>query len=88
MTLRCLERKRKASNPMHFICSPFGSSGDVHPLLGLALALKQRGHQVTFVVNSYFEEIVKQYGIDFIELGTKDEILETANHPDLWNPTH
>ena len=36
---------------MHFIVSPIGSAGDVHPFLGLAVALQQRGHRVTVVVN-------------------------------------
>jgi rhamnosyltransferase subunit B len=71
---------------MHFLCSPFGSSGDIHPMLGLALALKQRGHRVTFIVNGYFEEVVKKYGVDFVELGTKEAFLKSASHPDLWNP--
>jgi rhamnosyltransferase subunit B len=71
---------------MHFLCSPFGSSGDIHPMLGLALALKQRGHRVTFIVNGYFEDVVKKYGVDFVELGTKEAFLQSASHPDLWNP--
>ncbi len=71
---------------MHFLCSPFGSSGDIHPMLGLALALKQRGHRVTFIVNGYFEEVVKKYGVDFVELGTKETFIQSASNPDLWNP--
>ena len=32
---------------MHFVCTTFGSSGDVFPFLGLALELQRRGHDVT-----------------------------------------
>jgi rhamnosyltransferase subunit B len=41
---------------VEIIVSPMGSAGDVHPLLGLALALKRRGHRVTFVTSGYFRE--------------------------------
>jgi UDP:flavonoid glycosyltransferase YjiC (YdhE family) len=71
---------------MHFLCSPFGSAGDIQPMLGLALALQQRGHCVTFAANGYFEEVVRKYGVDFVELGTQEAFLKSARHPDLWNP--
>lgn len=71
---------------MHFIVSPFGSAGDVHPFLGLALALKRRGHDITFVVNGYFTDVAERHGVDVVEFGTREEFLEKANHPDLWNP--
>lgn len=55
-------------------------------MLGVALALKDRGHHVTFLVNGYFREAVESCGIDFEELGTRDEFLQSAANPDLWNP--
>ena len=60
---------------MHFVCSPFGSSGDVYPMLGLALALQARGHRVTLVGNGYFEDLIRSLSLDFVQLGTRDEFL-------------
>ncbi len=71
---------------MHFIFSPIGSAGDVHPMLGIAVLLQKRGHEITFQTNGYFQETVEQYGLRFIELGSKDQFLSVANHPDLWKP--
>jgi UDP:flavonoid glycosyltransferase YjiC (YdhE family) len=65
---------------------PFGSHGDVHPFIGLSLALKERGHDVTCVVNSYFSELLRRTGLDFVEMGNGDDFLELAAHPDLWHP--
>ena len=70
---------------MHFTISPFGSAGDVHPFLGLALKLQGRGHGVAFVTTGYFEETVRRHGLTYVELGTKDEFLEAVGNPDLWS---
>ena len=71
---------------MHFIFSPIGSAGDVHPMLGIAIALHKRGHEITFQTNGYFQETVERHGLRFIELGSKAQFLSVANHPDLWKP--
>lgn len=71
---------------MHFLCCPFGSSGDIHPMLGLGLALQQRGHRVTMVANGYFRDLVEQFGLEYDELGTKDEFLELTRRPEIWHP--
>lgn len=70
----------------HFVMAPFGSAGDVHPFLGLALALQRRGHRVTFVVNGYFEALARQLGLDIELLGTRDEFLRLTESADLWHP--
>lgn len=71
---------------MHFICSTFGSAGDVFPLLGLALELRQRGHQITFLTNAHFENIVRQYDLHFERLGSEDDYQACINNPHLWQP--
>ncbi len=71
---------------MHFIFSPIGSAGDVHPMLGIAVELQKRGHEITFQTNGYFQETVERQGLRFVELGSKDQFLAVANHPDLWKP--
>jgi UDP:flavonoid glycosyltransferase YjiC (YdhE family) len=65
---------------------PIGSSGDVHPFVGLAGALEARGHHVTFVVCGYFRELVERAGLEYVELGTREEFLSALDHPDLWHP--
>ncbi len=77
--------RNKEAN-LHFIFSPIGSAGDVHPMLSVALELQRRGHEITFVVNGYFRELIDRHGLRHVPLGSREEFLAGANHPDLWNP--
>ena len=70
----------------HFVFSPLGSAGDVHPLLGIAIELQKRQHRVTFITHGYFRELVQRHGLSMVELGTREEFLASINHPDLWHP--
>lgn len=71
---------------MHFLCSTFGSAGDVFPMLGLALALRERGHDVAFATNGQFESVVRRHGLPFERLGTAEEYQECLRDPALWDP--
>lgn len=71
---------------MHFIFSPIGSAGDVHPMLGIAVELHGRGHEVTFLANGYFQETVERCGLHFVELGSREHFHSVASDPDLWKP--
>jgi UDP:flavonoid glycosyltransferase YjiC (YdhE family) len=68
------------------IVMPVGSAGDVHPMLGLSLALRRRGHRVTFVTSGYFRRLVETLGLEYVELGTEDDFLRLSGHADLWHP--
>lgn len=71
---------------MHFLCSTFGSSGDVFPMLGLALELRRRGHDVTFATNEHFAGLSRRYAIPFEPLGSEEQFNASIRHPDLWHP--
>lgn len=71
---------------MHFLCSPLGSAGDIYPFLGVALALKRRGHRVTFLVNGYFRDVVQRHAIEFEELGRAEDLMAAIQNPELWHP--
>lgn len=71
---------------MHYICSTFGSAGDVFPILGLAVELKRRGHRVTLITNEHFQAAIERNGISFISLGTEDDYKSAIRNPDIWHP--
>ena len=71
---------------MNALFFPVGSAGDVHPHVGIALAMKKRGHRVTVITNGYFRDLVERAGLTFGELGSAEEFLRTANDPELWHP--
>ena len=39
-----------------------GSSGDVHPLLGIAQTLQARGQEILFATNGHFEPLAQKSG--------------------------
>lgn len=58
----------------------YGSRGDVQPMLALATALKEKGHDILFIANPENEEFVKSYGCRFVPFGpnVKEQIRENA----------
>ena len=63
---------------------PVGSAGDVHPHVGIALALKRRGHDVSVLTSPYFEPLLSRVGLPLVPLGTEEDYHRTLEHPDLW----
>ena len=63
-----------------------GSAGDLHPNVGLALALKRRGHRVILVAAAVFERLALRVGLPFHAYGTEEEYYEVLRDPDLWHP--
>jgi UDP:flavonoid glycosyltransferase YjiC (YdhE family) len=72
---------------MHALLIPFGTAGDVHPFLGVANVLRQRGHRVTVVADSAFENVIRHDGLEFECLSKPEESANLMHHPDLWHPT-
>lgn len=64
-----------------------GSAGDVHPNVGLALALRGRGFEVLFVGPEVFRPLARRTGLEFIGLGSEEEYNSAIRDPDLWHPT-
>lgn len=71
---------------MRVLLVPFGSHGDVHPFLALGHAFRDRGHQVTFILNEMFGPLVRGLGFEHVPLGDDARLAEVANDPDLWHP--
>jgi rhamnosyltransferase subunit B len=70
---------------MTIVVLTIGSSGDVHPFVGLALALQRRGHRVRFVTNPYFGTSAVRAGLDVVPLGSADEFRDAMADPDVWH---
>ena len=72
---------------MEIIVVALGSTGDVHPFMGIAIRLQRRGHDVSFLTNAYFEPVVRHAGLRFRAVGLAEDYARTVNDPTLWNPT-
>jgi rhamnosyltransferase subunit B len=72
---------------MRFILTPVGSSGDVHPFLGLGRLLRDRGHEVVLITAAPFREAADRNGLLFASVWGAEEFEEGTKNPDLWHPT-
>lgn len=71
---------------MNVLLFPIGSHGDVHPFVGIGLALKARGHRVTLIANEHFGPLAARVGLDFEMLGTEADFRQALDDPGLWKP--
>jgi rhamnosyltransferase subunit B len=71
--------------PLRIILPTIGSSGDVHPVIGLGRALRARGHEVAVVTNELFSGQVRASGLEFVQLGTRAGAEALMGDPRLWN---
>ncbi len=66
---------------------PAGSHGDVHPFVGLGVALKARGHDVHLLTAEPFRHLAERHGFEFAPVGTSEDYHAVTHHPDLWHPS-
>lgn len=67
------------------IVATVGSSGDVHPFAAVALALRDRGHSVSFATNPYFAPLLERLGLPLLPVGTAGQFDQVTSHPALWS---
>lgn len=77
---------KRGAQGVHYLCSTFGSAGDVYPMLGLACELQRRGHEVTLATNDHFRDVVQRHGLMFEPLGTDEQYQACLRDPALWTP--
>lgn len=59
------------------VLTTFGSLGDLHPFLALALELQKHGHSATIATSSLYREKIEELGIGFARV--RPELPETEN---------
>lgn len=71
---------------MRILLIAFGSIGDVNPLVGIGIALRERGLHPFILANPYFAPLILAARLEPVGVGTIDEYQELLHHPDLWHP--
>ena len=72
---------------MRILLSPAGSHGDVHPFVGLGVALKARGHEVHLLTADHFRHLAADNHFDdFAATMTEADFQTMTNDPLLWHP--
>ena len=71
--------------PLRILFVPFGSEGDVNPLLWLAEGMAARGHEPTFLITPHYGRLVQRRGFSWVPVGTEEEFVRFARDPRLWH---
>ncbi len=72
---------------MRFLLTPVGSSGDVHPFIGIGRELLGRGHEVILFSAEPHRQVVEQSGIEFAATASIEQYQAATLNPDLWHPS-
>jgi len=82
-----VERRFLVNMPLRVLFVPFGSEGDVNPLLWLADGMAAQGHLPTFMITPHYGYLVERRGFPWLPIGTEREFVRFARDPHLWHKT-
>jgi rhamnosyltransferase subunit B len=74
--------------PLRILFVPFGSEGDVNPLLWLAEGMAARGHLPVFAITPHYSRLVEQRGFAWMPIGTEEDFVRFARDPRVWSRLH
>src|SRR5215471_8463446 len=66
----------------------WGSYGDVYPYVGLAYALKDRGHHPVLATAEYYRPLIESLGFDFRPMGPMIDPDDVATIARVLHPVH
>lgn len=66
--------------------TPVGSSGDVHPFVGIGRELRRRGHEVFIFATGNFRDTIEREGLVLVETASALDYERLASDPELWYP--
>jgi UDP:flavonoid glycosyltransferase YjiC (YdhE family) len=71
------------------VLNPFGSFGDLHPYLAIAIELQRRGHECVVATAEIYRQKVIAEGVGFAQV--RPDVGDLLNQPELirklWHPT-
>jgi rhamnosyltransferase subunit B len=72
---------------LQVILAPVGTTGDVLPLVAIALRLKERGHRVVVAASGSHRGLIDSAGLELIETLDARSDAAALDHPNFWRPT-
>ncbi len=80
--------RKQVTSRLQFLLNPIGSAGDVHPFLAVGQRLLERDHDVVVLTNPVFEESVRKTGLQFVPIGTRNEMRKVGTNPEIHEQMH
>jgi UDP:flavonoid glycosyltransferase YjiC (YdhE family) len=71
---------------MRFIIVAQGSYGDLNPCVGIALRLREQGHQVVFLTSAYFEPLLSRCRFELVPTLSLEDHLRITSSADFRHP--
>lgn len=71
---------------MRYLLTPVGSSGDMHPFIGIGRELEARGHEVLLFGAEVHQEVATRNGLTFVTTASAEDFHAATRDPDLWHP--
>jgi UDP:flavonoid glycosyltransferase YjiC (YdhE family) len=70
---------------MKAVITSIGSTGDIQPLLALAIEMRRSGHEIKLAFSATFRPLVERYGFDLATIGPTltPELLNKIQRPQL-----
>lgn len=69
---------------MRVLFVPFGSEGDLNPLLFVADGLAARGHTPVFLCTPHYRRPLERRGFEWHPVGTEEDFSRFARDPRIW----
>src|SRR5579859_3757877 len=70
------------------VLATFGSLGDLHPVLALALELRRRGHTVTLATSEFYREKISALGLAFHPLRPAMSLIDQTLVAQIMDGAH
>src|SRR5690349_8859348 len=74
--------------PKRIVLTTFGSLGDLHPYIAVALELQRRGHQAVIATSALYRDKIMSEGIGFAnvrpdigDMGAPEEVMQRVFDP-------
>ncbi len=70
---------------MRVLVSAFGTTGDLHPMVAIAAAMRRRGHDVHLLANPAYQSLAEEVDVHFQPVGTLEDLESIKQDPRAWN---
>ena len=70
------------------LLASWGSFGDVYPYVGLAFALKDRGHHPVLATAAFYRPLIESLGFEFHQMGPMIDPADRATIERVLDPVH